>query len=68
MNEGISDVEMVGSGLLTGSSGDAFRVGGGEEYMRTTAEGADSRRGLKTSAELQPNDGARDLVRSRRKS
>ena len=33
--------------------------------MGTAAEDADVRRGLKRSAELQPDDEARDLVRSR---
>ena len=51
------DIEMVGSGLQAGSSGDA--------PMRTAAEDADTRRGLKISAESPPDDGARDLVRGR---
>ena len=50
------DVEMVGSGLRAGTSGDAPGVGGAEEPMRTAAEDA---------AELPPDDGARDLVRGR---
>ena len=57
------NVEMVGSGLLPGSSGDALRVGGAEEPMGTAVEDADTRRGLNISAELPLDDGARDLVR-----
>ena len=60
------DVEMVGLGLPAGSSGDAPRARGAEEPMRTAAEDADTRRGLKRSAELPPDDGARHLVRGRR--
>ena len=59
------DVEMVGLGLPAGSSGDAPRAGGAEEPMRTAAEDADRRRGLKRSTEIPPDDGARDLVRGR---
>ena len=36
------DVEMVGSGLQAGSSGDAHRVGGAEEYTRKVTEAAGS--------------------------
>ena len=59
------DVEMVGSGLLAGRSGDAPRVGGAEESTRTAAEDADTRRGLKISAEQPPDDGARDRALGR---
>ena len=59
------DVEMVGSGLPARSSGDAHRVGGVEEPMRTAAEDADTRRGLNRSAELPLDDGARDRAPSR---
>ena len=38
---------------------------GAEEPMRTAAEDADTRRGLNISAELPPDDGARDWVRGR---
>ena len=58
------DVEMVGSGLPTGSSGGAPSQRA-EEPMRTAAEDADTRRGLKISAELQPEDGARDRAPGR---
>ena len=82
------DVEMVGSGLPPGSSGEALRVGGArestrtgteaagssgdapwaggaEEPMGTTPEDAETRRGLKRSAELPPDDGARDRAPGR---
>ena len=59
------DVEMVGSGLVAGSSGDASRVGGAEEPVRTAAEDADTRRGLKRTAELPLDDGARDRAPGR---
>ena len=48
-----------------GSSGDAPRAGVVQEPLRTAAEDADTRRGLKRAAEMPPDDGARDLVRSR---
>ena len=51
-----ADVEVVGSGLPAGSSGDAPRAGGAEEPMRTAAEDADTRRGSKRSAEADAAD------------
>ena len=48
-----------------GSSGDTPRAGGAEEPTRTAAEDADTRRGLKISAELPPDDGAMCLLRGR---
>ena len=62
MNEGIQTSKWSGQ---AGSSGDAPRAGGAEEPTRTAAEDANTRRGLKRSAELPPDDGARDLVRGR---
>ena len=48
-----------------GSSGGALRAEGADEPLGTAAEDADVRRGLKISAELPPDDEARELVRSR---
>ena len=52
------DVEMVGSGLPAGSSGDAPRAGAEEEPMRSVAEDAGTRRELKISADIPLSDGA----------
>ena len=48
-----------------GSSGDALRAGGSGEPMPTAPEDAETRRGLKRSAELPPDDGARDRAPGR---
>ena len=75
------DVETVGSGLPSGSSAEAPRVGGAQESrrtgteaaerkgnaggsdepMETAPEDAETRRGLKISAELPPEDQVREV-------
>ena len=62
MNEGIQTSKWSDQACRQGVAERHPEPGGAEEPMRTAAEDADRRRGLKTSAELPPDDGARDLV------
>ena len=59
MNEGIQTSTWLDQACRQGVAEMDPRAGGAEEPMRTVAEDAHTRRGLKRSAELPLDDGAR---------